>query len=417
MRCGRQEVLMLQYDVVIVGGGHGGAAQAAQLRQKGFGGSIAIITAEPELPYERPPLSKDYLAGEKSFDRMLLRPPAFWAERHVKVMTGVRVTAVEPVAHKLATTGGDIVYGTLIWAAGGEPRRLGCPGHDLAGIHTIRTRADVDALKADLTPHARVLVVGGGYIGLESAAALSKLGHQVTVLEAMDRVLARVAGPALSAFYEAEHRAHGVTIETGAQVTAIIGQNGRATGAMLADGRQLLADVIIVGIGIIPAVQPLIDAGARGGNGVWVDDHCRTSLPDIFAIGDCALHANAFAGGAEIRLESVQNAADMAATVARTLTGDPAPYHAVPWFWSNQYDLRLQTMGLSLGHDQTVLRGDPASRAFSLVYLKEGKVIALDCVNAARDYVQGKALVEQGVVVPAAALADTDVPLKSHHPA
>jgi 3-phenylpropionate/trans-cinnamate dioxygenase ferredoxin reductase subunit len=177
------------------------------------------------------------------------------------------------------------------------------------------------------------------------------------------------------------------------------------------------ADVIIVGIGIVPAVQPLLDAGAKGGNGVWVDDHCRTSLPGVYAIGDCALHANAFAGGAEIRLESVQNAADMAATVARALTGDPAPYHAVPWFWSNQYDLRLQTMGLSLGHDATVLRGDPATRSFSLVYLKQGKVIALDCVNAARDYVQGKVLVEQGVAVPLEALADASVPLKSFHPA
>jgi 3-phenylpropionate/trans-cinnamate dioxygenase ferredoxin reductase subunit len=178
-----------------------------------------------------------------------------------------------------------------------------------------------------------------------------------------------------------------------------------------------VADVVIVGIGIVPAVAPLLAAGATGGNGVWVDDHCRTSLPDVFAIGDCALHANAFAGGAEIRLESVQNAADMAITVARVITGDPAPYHAVPWFWSNQYDLRLQTMGLSIGHDQTVLRGDPATRSFSLIYLKAGKVIALDCVNAARDYVQGKALVEQGVTVPVEALADTATLLKTWHPA
>jgi 3-phenylpropionate/trans-cinnamate dioxygenase ferredoxin reductase component len=409
--------MAMQFDVVIVGGGHGGAAQAAQLRQKGFAGSIAIITAEPELPYERPPLSKDYLAGEKSFDRMLLRPPAFWTERNVEVLTATRVTAVDAAAHRLTTTNGEMGYGTLVWAAGGDPRRLTCPGHDLAGIHAIRTRADVDALKADLVPGARVLVVGGGYIGLESAAVLAKLGHPVTVLEAMDRVLARVAGAELSAFYEAEHRAHGVIIETGAQLLAIIGKNGRVNGVTLAGGRDLPADVIIVGIGIAPSVQPLLDAGAKGGNGVWVDYHCRTSLPDVFAIGDGALHANAFAGGAEIRLESVQNAADMAATVARVLTGDPAPYHAVPWFWSNQYDLRLQTMGLSLGHDATVLRGDPATRSFSLVYLKQGKVIALDCVNAARDYVQGKALVERGVEVPAEALADVSLPLKAHHPA
>ncbi|MEI6486702.1 MAG: FAD-dependent oxidoreductase [Sphingomonadales bacterium] len=407
----------MQFDVVIVGGGHGGAAQAAQLRQRGFAGSIAILTAEPELPYERPPLSKEYLAGEKSFERMLLRPPAFWAERYVDVLTETRVTAVDTAEHRLETSKGPIGYGTLVWAGGGDARLLSCPGHDLPGIHAIRTRADVEALKADLAEPSRVLIVGGGYVGLESAAVLAKLGHSVTVIEAMDRVLARVAGTQLSAFYEAEHAAHGVTIATDALLTSLAPAGGRAKLATLADGRHLIADVVIVGIGIVPSVQPLLAAGARGGNGVWVDDHCRTTLPDIYAIGDCALHANAFAGGAEIRLESVQNAADMAATVARAITGDPAPYHAVPWFWSNQYDLRLQTMGLSLGHDQTVLRGDPATRSFSLIYLKQGRVIALDCVNAARDYVQGKALVEQGVMVPPAALADTETPLKAHHPA
>ncbi|WP_372917200.1 NAD(P)/FAD-dependent oxidoreductase [Sandarakinorhabdus sp.] len=412
----------MRFDVVIVGGGHGGAAQAAQLRQRGFAGSMAIITAEPELPYERPPLSKDYLAGEKSFERMLLRPASFWAERNVEVLTDTQVIAVDPAAHRLTTTAGDVGYGQLVWAAGGDARRLSCPGNDLPGLHAIRTRADVDALKADLKPQsralpARVLIVGGGYIGLESAAVLSKLGHSVTILEALDRVLARVAGPELSAFYQAEHAAHGVIIETSAQVVALADVGGGAKLATLADGRDMTADVVIVGIGIVPAVQPLLDAGAEGGNGVLVDDHCRTALPDVFAIGDCALHANAFAGGAEIRLESVQNAADMAATVARVITGDPAPYLAVPWFWSNQYDLRLQTMGLSHGHDKTVLRGDPATRSFSLIYLKEGRVIALDCVNAARDYVQGKALVERGVAVPVAALADAATPLKSWHPA
>lgn len=407
----------MQFDVVIVGGGHGGAAQAAQVRQKGFAGSIAIITAEPELPYERPPLSKDYLAGEKSFDRMLLRPPAFWAERSVEILTSTRVTAVDAAAHRLETSAGPIAYGQLVWAGGGDARRLNCPGHDLAGIHAIRTRADVDGLIAELGEPRRIIVIGGGYIGLESAAMLTKLGHRVTLFEAEGRVLARVAGDELSRFYEAEHRAHGVVIETGAQVTAITGADGRVAGVTLADGRQFAADLVIVGIGIVPAVQPLLAAGAKGANGVWVDDHCRTSLPDVFAIGDCALHSNRFAGGAEIRLESVQNAADMAITVARGITGDPAPYNAVPWFWSNQYDLRLQTMGLSIGHDQTVLRGDPATRSFSLIYLKQGRVIALDCVNAARDYVQGKALVEQGVVVPADALADTATLLKTWHKA
>ncbi len=409
---------MQHFDIIIVGTGHGGAQAAIQLRQLGFAGTIAMIGDEPELPYERPPLSKDFLSGDKDFARMLIRPAAFWAERAVTMLIGRQVTAVDAAAQTVTTGDGErFSYGDLIWAAGGEPRRLTCDGHDLAGVHAIRTRADVEALKAELATTQRVAIVGGGYIGLEAAAVLNKLGKQVVVLEAMDRVLARVAGPALSAFYEAEHRAHGVEIRTDVMVTGIIGAGGRAAGVTLASGKTIAADMVIVGIGIVPAVAPLLAAGARGGNGVAVDDHCRTSLPHVFAIGDCAAHASAFAGGAVIRLESVQNANDMATTVARLLTGKPQPYHAVPWFWSNQYDLRLQTMGLSTGHDATVVRGDPAARAFSVIYLRAGKVVALDCVNAVRDYVQGKALVEHGVAVTAAALADAEVPLKNWHPA
>ena len=408
----------MHHDIIIVGAGHGGAQAAVQLRQSGFAGSIAVIGEEPEIPYERPPLSKDFLAGEKEFERMLIRPAGFWADRGITMLTSTKVTAVDAEAHTLTTAAGDSIgYGTLIWATGGAPRALTCPGHDLAGIHAIRTRADVEALKAELPAAQRIAIVGGGYIGLEAAAVLSKMAKQVTVLEAMDRVLARVAGPALSAFYQAEHRAHGVTIRTGEQVTAVTGQASRATGVTLASGETIAADLVIVGIGIIPAVAPLLAAGATGGNGVDVDELCRTSLPDVFAIGDCAAHHNAFAGDALIRLESVQNANDMATTVAKLLTGTAKPYHAVPWFWSNQYDLRLQTVGLSTGYDAVVQRGDPGLRAFSLVYLKAGRVIALDCVNSVRDYVQGKALVEHGVSVAPALLADAEVPLKAHHPA
>jgi 3-phenylpropionate/trans-cinnamate dioxygenase ferredoxin reductase subunit len=408
----------MHHDIIIVGAGHGGAQAAVQLRQSGFAGSIAVIGEEPEIPYERPPLSKDFLAGEKEFERMLIRPAGFWADRGITMLTSTKVTAVDAEAHTLTTAAGDSIgYGTLIWATGGAPRALTCPGHDLAGIHAIRTRADVEALKAELPAAQRIAIVGGGYIGLEAAAVLSKMAKQVTVLEAMDRVLARVAGPALSAFYQAEHRAHGVTIRTGELVTAVTGQAGRATGVTLASGETIAADLVIVGIGIIPAVAPLLAAGATGGNGIDVDELCRTSLPDVFAIGDCAAHHNAFAGDALIRLESVQNANDMATTVAKLLTGTAKPYHAVPWFWSNQYDLRLQTVGLSTGYDAVVQRGDPGLRAFSLVYLKAGRIIALDCVNSVRDYVQGKALVEHGVSVAPAQLADAEVPLKAHHPA
>jgi 3-phenylpropionate/trans-cinnamate dioxygenase ferredoxin reductase subunit len=404
---------MNDYDIVIVGGGHAGAQAAIALRQNKFEGTIAIVGDEPELPYERPPLSKDYLSGEKAFERILIRPAAFWQERNITMLPGKRVVRVEAQAHRIETEAGEAIgYGHLIWATGGSPRSLICSGHDLAGVHAIRTRADVDRLMGELATTGRVVVIGGGYIGLEAAAVLTKLGKHVTVLEALDRVLARVAGEPLSRFYEAEHRAHGVDVRLGAKVAHIEEKDGRATGVRLADDEILPCEMVIVGIGIIPAVDPLLAAGAEGGNGVSVDAQCRTTLPDIFAIGDCALHANGFADGAAIRLESVQNANDMANAVAKTLTGAPTDYHAVPWFWSNQYDLRLQTVGLSIGHDTAVLRGDPASRSFSLIYLKQGRVIALDCVNKVRDYVQGRALVAEGKSPDPARLADTGVALK-----
>ena len=401
------------YDVLIVGAGHGGAQAAIALRQRGFAGSLAIVGDEPDAPYERPPLSKDYLAGDKPFERLLIRPLAFWAERDVALLPNRTVVAVDAAARSVMLGDGThLGYGSLIWAAGGAARRLGCDGHDLAGVHGIRSRADVDRLSAELPSVARVAVVGGGYIGLEAAAVLTKLGKAVTVLEAAPRVLARVAGAPLSAFYEAEHRARGVAVRTVVTVTAIAGRDGLARGVVLGDGSVLDCDMVIVGIGIVPAVAPLAAAGADCPNGVRVDALCRTSLADVYAIGDCAAHANAFAGGATIRLESVQNANDQATTVAKHLTGSDEPYNAVPWFWSNQYDLKLQTVGLSGGHDDVVVRGNPAARAFSVIYRRQGRVIALDCVNSVRDYVQGRALVVAGAAVDVARLADTSVPLK-----
>jgi 3-phenylpropionate/trans-cinnamate dioxygenase ferredoxin reductase subunit len=404
---------MTVYDVLIVGAGHGGAQAALALRQAKFTGSIAITGDETELPYERPPLSKEYLAGERVFERILIRPPEFWIQRDVKFLLGQRAVAVDPSLHRVTLADGtEIGYGKLIWAAGGSPRRLDCVGADLGGVHAVRSRADVDAMMAELGNTTRVVVIGGGYIGLEAAAVLTKLGKQVILLEALDRVLARVAGEPLSRFYEAEHRAHGVDLRLGVTVACIEGAEGRAIGVRLVDDTVLRADMVIVGIGIIPEVGPLLAAGADCGNGVAVDALCQTSLSDVFAIGDCALHANDFAEGRSLRLESVQNANDMAMTVARAIMGEEKPYHAVPWFWSNQYDLRLQTIGLSIDYDRTVLRGDPGSRSFSLIYLKQGRVLALDCVNATRDFVQGRALVLHGGIVSPEQLADTDILLK-----
>lgn len=401
-------------DVLIVGAGHGGAQAALALRQRKYSGSISMLGEESEIPYERPPLSKEYLSGERPFERMLLRPASVWAERQISIVTDCRVVRVLPEEHRVTTADGRAIgYGTLIWAAGGHARRLACSGHDLAGVHSVRSRNDVDRMVGELASTQSVVVVGGGYIGLEAAAVLRKLGKQVTVLEALDRVLARVAGEPLSRFYEAEHRAHGVTVRLGVRFDCILEQNGRAGGVRLADGEEMAAQMVIVGIGIVPAVEPLLQAGAAGGNGVAVNETGLTSLPDVYAIGDCALHANAFAGGQQIRLESVQNANDMATTVAKAITGQPEPYHAVPWFWSNQYDLRLQTVGLSIGHDDALLRGDPKTRSFTVVYRKQRRVVALDCVNTPKDYVQGRALVASGAVPDAAALTDVTVLLKS----
>jgi 3-phenylpropionate/trans-cinnamate dioxygenase ferredoxin reductase component len=409
---------MNKADVIIVGAGHGGAQAAIVLRQSGFEGSIALIGREDEPPYERPPLSKDYLAREKPFERLYLRPLAFWAEKGIDLMLSTEVTAVDPVAQCVTLSNGDAMgYGDLIWATGGDPRKLNCPGSDLAGIHAVRDRKDVDAIMAELDQPGRVgrvVVIGGGYIGLEAAAVLTKLGKPVTLFETLPRVLARVAGEALSVFFEAEHRAHGVDLRTGIGVVAIEGEAGQVTGVRLSDDNVVPADMVIVGIGIIPAVAPLIAAGASGSNGVDVDAQCRTSLPHIYAIGDCAAHSNGFAQGAVIRLESVQNANDQAKVAAQAICGTNQAYSATPWFWSNQYDLRLQTVGLSSGHDQAVMRGDPATRSFSIIYLRDGQVIALDCVNMVRDYAQGRKLVEQGTTLTPAQAADVSVPLKDH---
>lgn len=400
------------YDVVIVGAGHAGAQTAITLRSLGFEGTIALVGDEQELPYERPPLSKDYLSGDKPFERIQLRPASYWADKNLLLIQGHRVVSVRPGHHELTLSNGTkIGYRILVWAAGGDPRRLSCPGAALQSIHCVRNRADVNAIMLALPNVDTVVVIGGGYIGLEAAAVLKKLEKRVILLEALPRVLARVAGESLSAFFEDEHRSHGIDVRTSATVVEFTG-NERVTGVILGSGETIAADMVIVGVGIIPSVQPLMDAGALGANGVEVDAQCRTSLLDVFAIGDCAEHSNGFANGNLIRLESVQNANDMAVVAAKNICGQEAAYQATPWFWSNQYDLKLQTVGLSTGHDETVLRGDPDTRSFSIIYLKSGKVIALDCVNNVRDYSQGRRLVEVGAIVDPQNLADTSRVLK-----
>jgi 3-phenylpropionate/trans-cinnamate dioxygenase ferredoxin reductase component len=403
-----------EVDVLIVGAGHGGAQAALALRQQKFTGSIAIVGAEPDLPYEKPPLSKHYLAGAKAFDQIQLRQQSVWRDQRISLVLGSGVVALDASGRTVDLENGRrLAYRRLIWAAGGRVRRLTCAGHSLEGVHSIRTRADVDRLRAELPAAESIVVIGGGYIGLEAAATLSKLEKQITVVESCERVLARVAGEPLSRFYETQHRAHGVDVRVNARVECIEGIGGRAAGVRLASSEVLPADIVIVGIGISPEVDVLAHAGARIKNGITVDSSCRTSLPDTFAIGDCAQHVNRFGDGRAIRLESVQNATDQANIVAKVIGGQPGIYDALPWFWSEQYDLRLQTVGLNAGFDDLVIRGTPEQKSFSVVYLRDGIVIALDCVNASRDYIQGKTLILMKCRPDRKALEDAAVSLKS----
>jgi 3-phenylpropionate/trans-cinnamate dioxygenase ferredoxin reductase component len=402
------------FDVLIVGAGHAGAQAAIALRQQKFTGSIGLVGDEPYPPYERPPLNKEYLSGAREFERILIRPQSYWTERHVTLLMNRRVVAIDALCKTAKFDDGcEVAFGKVIWAAGGRARKLSCAGSHLRGVHSIRTRGDVDHLREELVAANHVVIVGGGYIGLEAAAVFRKMGLGVTLIETLDRVLARVSAEPVSRFFEREHRSHGVQILLSTVAESIKGNHGRVVGVKLANGGVIAADIVVVGIGIIPNVEELAAAGARAENGVAVDEFCRTTLDDIYAVGDCAQHLNRFAAGRAIRLESVQNASDMALAVAKSITGIPEPYRSLPWFWSNQYDLRLQTSGLTVVHDKFILRGDPASRSFTTVYTRAGRVVAVDCVNSPRDYVESRALILSGAKVDAAQLADPSVPLKS----
>ncbi|WP_186042683.1 NAD(P)/FAD-dependent oxidoreductase [Burkholderia gladioli] len=405
-------------DVLIVGAGHAGANCAMELRKAGFEGSVMLLSDETELPYERPPLTKDYFTGDRGGEQIRFRTAEAWLERGIEVRLAHRVEAIEPEAHRVRLAdGATLQYGKLVWAAGGTPRRLACDGATLAGVHVIRAKHDIDALKADLAGREHVVIVGGGYVGLEAAASLTKLGGvRVTVVEAQDRLLARVAGEPLSAFIEGEHRARGVEIVTGAQVTALTGRDGRVSAVELADGRSIAADLVIAGIGIVPTAQLLLDAGAQGGNGVDVDPQCRTTLPDVYAIGDCARRAHPLVAGAALRIESVPSALEHAQIVAASITGKPLPKPGVPWFWSTQYDLRIQMAGIPDGYDEVAVRGELAARSFLVLYLRGGRLIALDAVNATKDYVQGRALLAADVTLTREQLEDLSVPLQARMP-
>lgn len=398
-----------------MGAGHAGAQAAISLREGGFAGAIQVLSDESEPPYERPPLSKLYLMHGQGADTFRIRPPSFWAEQRVELSLGCRVEAVDPGRRQVIASDRRVSYDTLIWAAGGRARRLSCEGRDLQGVYVLRNLADAGALRAELSAGRRVVIVGGGYIGLEAAAVFAQAALDVTVLEAQSRVLARVASEEFAAFILAQHESRGVRVRLNAQVVELTGSEGRVSNVCLAEGPSIPADIVLVGIGILPNVEPLLAAGAEPGppgvGGLRVDGMCRTSLADVYAIGDCAAHTGASRGEAHLRVESVQNATGTAQSAVRGILGDPTPYRATPWFWSDQYDLQIQSAGWSLGHDRLVVRGAPAERRFAFLYVKAGRLIGLDCVNLPRDFAQGRALI--GAPAPdERALADAATPLK-----
>ncbi|WP_167042095.1 FAD-dependent oxidoreductase [Salinibacterium sp. ZJ454] len=405
---------MSHYDIVVVGAGHAGTQMVFALTAGGFTGSIALIGDEVSIPYERPPLTKGYLTDDMLSDELAFRAEAWWAGSTVERHLGTAVVAVDADAHTVTTEdGGTISYGTLVWSAGGEARRLPTPGAQLDGVHVVRKLSDAEHVKRLVATTRKAVVIGGGYIGLETGASLRKLGIEVTVVEALDRLLQRVTGEDIAAYIKAKHEREGVEFLLGTGVSEILGEDGHVTGVQLTSGRVLPAELVIVGIGLIPNVQQLADAGAEVGNGVLVDKFCRTTLPDVYAIGDCASFESDWVPDDRLRLESVQNANDQAKAVANTLLGRPQPYDALPWFWSHQYDDRLQTAGVLTGYDSAVLRGDPATGKFSVVYMRGDTVAAVDAINNVKDYAQAKSLIGRTVAADDSRLADSAVPLKA----
>jgi 3-phenylpropionate/trans-cinnamate dioxygenase ferredoxin reductase subunit len=397
--------------IVIVGAGQAGGQAAYSLRQHGYDGEIVLIGDEPAPPYQRPPLSKAYLKGEMEEERLYLKPIEYYAEHRVELLTNAKVAAIDAGAKSLSlASGSKLSWDRLVIATGARPRRLPVPGAQLDGVLELRTLADVDRLKARVAPGARIVVVGAGYIGLEAAAVASQLGMQATVLEAMPRVLARVAGPEISDFYAGVHRAAGVDIRLGARLEGFEGV-GKVLAARLATGEQVACDVALVGVGVIANAELAKEAGIQIGDGILTDRRTRTSHPDVFAIGDVAFRPLAhYEGG--MRIESVHNAIEGGKTAAAAILGMPHPAEDVPWFWSDQYDLKLQTAGISTGADTVVTRGDPASRSFAVFYLRQGRVVAADAVNAAPEYMIGKKLVAASASVAPAELADKSISMK-----
>ena len=395
--------------MVIIGAGHAAGQAAASLRQEKYTGPITIIGDEAHLPYQRPPLSKAYLSGSQEVDRVYLRAERFYQEKEIDLKLSTRAAAIDPDAKAVELEDGSkIDYDKLLISTGSRPRLLSIPGSDLGGIHYLRTIDDVDGIRADMHEGANLVIVGGGYIGLEVAAVGVEQGLNVHVLEMEDRILQRVTTPTMSKYYDELHRGRGVQIHTNTGVTGFSG-DAKVQKVMCGD-TEFAADMVIVGIGIVPNIELAEAAGIICDNGIVVDDHCQTSNPDIYAAGDCTNHPNALLDR-RLRLESVPNAMDQARTSASNMLGGDKSYAAIPWFWSDQYELKLQMVGFSADGNREVMRGDMASNQFAVFYLKDNTVVAADTVNSPKEFMLCKQLV--GKEADSAVLADSTSDLKS----
>src|SRR6266513_5683616 len=401
-------------QIVIAGGGQAAVQAVDTLRRKGFAGGLTVVGDEPWLPYQRPPLSKKYLAGALERERLMIRPAQFFTEHRVDAHLNRRVTAIAPREHHVRLDDGLVLpYDALVLATGSRPRRLPVPGADPAGVHYLRTIADADRIRAECAPGGRLLIIGGGYIGLEVAATARHLGMEVTVLEMAQRVMSRVTCAQLSAFYESEHARQGVRILCNARVRALAAdpRSGRVRAVLTEEGGEHPADIVIVAVGVAPADELARAAGIDCENGIVTDVHCRTSQEAIYAAGDCASHLNRHYGR-HLRLESVDNAFEQGSTVALNLLGTATAHDKVPWFWSDQFDLKLVIVGVSHGYDTVILRGAPASRSVSACYLRGGELIAIDTVNQPKDQMSARKLIAAHVRPNPDKLADPAIALK-----
>jgi 3-phenylpropionate/trans-cinnamate dioxygenase ferredoxin reductase subunit len=397
--------------IIVIGAGHGGAQLVDSLRSGGFDGRLILIGDEPYRPYDRPSTSKELLSGGVEMERIFLKRDQFYADKNIDVRLSASVTAIDRAARTVTLASCDsLSYDKLVIATGARARKLQVPGADLDGVFYLRTLADSQAIGAQLGPGKRLAIVGGGYVGLEVAASATKLGCKVTVIEMQERLLARVAGAEIAEFYADAHREAGVELHFGVVLEGFTGENGALKSVRLTDGSEVPADVAVVGIGSIPNTELAAAAGLAVENGIVVDDCGRTGDPAIFAIGDATNHPNNLLHK-RLRLESVPAAMGQARAAASAIVGNPKPFQELPWFWSDQYDLKLQIAGLSEIGDHVVLRGDPAGRRFAAWYLRQGVIVAVNAVNSARDFMTGKKLILEGRKPDLAKLADPNVPL------